>query len=646
MGTTLLPTVGLKPEPLPCLPRFPYLAYPPRADWFGMATWVEPMRRQWLVLRLTGTWLLLAPGMSNDVGAANPDRPLHSVGQVVLGEGWGCAWLQNRFGCWESIPPEARQRGRRDTLPTWRAQLGGTVPGVDRTCSLEGDLLRCWHRPRRGEAAPRPWQGTGSFSKPRVAIPMRAIDKELLPGMVGGTFACVSWDTDLWCAGDNTYGQLGSGDGPTDTARLLNIGGVTNVGFGTWHACVSQQEPQLGENALYCWGRNDAGQLGIKGPDVCRVADGEVPCAKTPQRVPFRLGLHGLMLARNWGPGELRAGDLFTCSHHRAGIVCWGASRDGVFGRADLCPEDLRRSWPTRHGLVPAPSATCSPTPVAIPGSDRFKSNFGIPRHRGPSPDPTEVTTKYAIGPRGICMVSDAGEIWCRGAIPSPRNLVAEQVAVSPGDDASACALTKNGRLYCWGEGYSPAGVPDRPLRIELGELPRPEKTTPTFQSTETRTGQPWGRTCAVPHACGDSRRSLIPCASTAAARTWSEISASGDQFVGQVVSATGPLVVGSTFLGCPDFDPVAGKAITVMPCCHVGGGPIMIAGSDSPLVLSCTDEPFQTYTGGFAGGQSVIATGLLSRATDDHGTTWKLSGDIAVCLKTPVEKGHPRDPR
>jgi hypothetical protein len=398
---------------------------------------------------------------------------------LMVGEGWGCVLVTSaRKATWECW--EAPADGMGASRSAWRVPwLDGRsmVGGPDRLCTVESAEVRCFHPPRRGETA---WRPTGAVPPaPEAgttgAPPDGHLDTSALyEGLVGGTFACPSKANDIWCAGDNSFGQSGPAGVSGQSPRLLRLFVTENVGLGDWHGCAYKDGGSPARSGLFCWGRNDAGQLGFAGPDSCRVDGRDVACARKPTRVPFDLRLHGLAYAPNRGKGDLRGGDLFTCARQPSGILCWGASRDALFGSAAACPADLRRSWPTRGGgSIAAPSATCSPTPAAIAGSDRFKRFFG-PTMGGKPTGPPEVTDNFDIGPRGICMVSKAGDVWCKGAIKTPRQVAVAFVVVSPGENASACAVTKDRRLVCWGEGYSAQKTPDLPVAITLEPLPPP----------------------------------------------------------------------------------------------------------------------------------------------------------------------------
>jgi alpha-tubulin suppressor-like RCC1 family protein len=77
---------------------------------------------------------------------------------------------------------------------------------------------------------------------------------------VGNQHTCAIKDTQLFCWGSNSNGQLGF-DKTTPHAESPQLvpgmeKGVTAVAAGDEHTCA------IKESALYCWGRSDVGQVG------------------------------------------------------------------------------------------------------------------------------------------------------------------------------------------------------------------------------------------------------------------------------------------------------------------------------------------------------------------------------------------------
>ncbi len=588
--------------------------------------------------------------------AASPPGEPPAGGEVLqymVGDGWGCALVgrdrQGAWDCWETAAPGPT--APLASLPAWRAPLpvgGRLVGGPDRICRVVDEEVRCFHPPRRGEPALRPFgppappRATGA--EPSRPPPQTFLDiSALYPGLVGGTFACPSKHNDLWCAGDDSFGQLGDRGAGGAPPSLLKLWITENVGLGTWHGCAWKDGGPPRLQGLFCWGRGDYGQLGVAAPDVCRVDGKDVACARRPIRVPIDFRLPGLGYAPNRGRGDLRGGDLFTCARRGSGpspgIVCWGASRDGLFGAPSLCPAGLAAAWPLRGGgTVAAPAAACSPTPAVIAGSDRFKRFLG-PLSGGKPTRPAEVTDAFDVGPRGICMISEAGELWCKGAIPTPGGLTAQEVVVSPGDQASACALTREGRLFCWGEGYSPATAPDRPVAITF-EPPPPPPVNPNPAPIDTPAGQSaWGESCSVHRPCRVVARTVPTC--PAGARAITPEAAAALPAAGATVSVRGPLRAGgcsTTLVACSELDPVSRKPRTdVRACCNGVSCEIVVGDEGGKIIpldgVGCVGDESRVCCGVVARGQTVIVTGTLvpNKEAPWDGSPYRLD-DARIC--------------
>ena len=135
----------------------------------------------------------------------------------------------------------------------------------------------------------------------------------------------------LYCWGDNQYGQLGDGtttnrSTPTlvaDNGAFVNAD-VQGVIAGDNHTCAITTISSV--KRLFCWGRNNKGQLG----------DGTINNSSVPiaPGAPFATGA---VLSGNWYymPG-LAAGGEHTCASSEATspskVYCWGANESGQLG--------------------------------------------------------------------------------------------------------------------------------------------------------------------------------------------------------------------------------------------------------------------------------------------------------------------------
>jgi hypothetical protein len=334
-----------------------------------------------------------------------------------------------------------------------------------------------------------------------------------------------------------------------------------------------------------------------------------IPCARTPIAGP-RLESQMAVLG---------AGDMFTCAATETGIRCWGATRDGLFGQPGSCPEALKRAWPTLNGPVAAPKASCTMTPVALPGSTEF--------------DPY-----LHVSPRRICY-QRGGKRSCLGAVPQPSDLTIVRATESDGSDASACAIVRN-EVLCWGELYSPPGEPSKPVAVALEPLPPLGD-----MSTVGDEGDPkaWKSKCRIHEPCPPAVSKLPACAGDVDTKPVTEILASTATFASRVVSVRGVLGVGKVapFRDFGLMFPLA-KCSPETACCKAVEAPIVIgvglkasAGQQTLGLrgLSCSGDESRMCCDAPAFGQTVVATGRLERVPPEAGppNTWQLA-DVALC--------------
>jgi cysteine-rich repeat protein len=273
--------------------------------------------------------------------------------------------------------------------------------------------------------------GDGCESDCRVTIGVRTF-------ALGGAHTCVvDYDGQLRCWGDNTYGQLGYASlglpnvGATFTPavfdRTVSIkGAVSQLALGVEHTCALTVD-----GAVYCWGRNDAGQLGYGHTEDLGDEPGEAPIDVGPVQLPTS----ALSVA---------AGSSHTCALLDDGeLHCWGDGSRGQLGIGDGFDGDIGA------GLDPYPRAVDGP-PLETLGM--------APR-----------SVQIGVGAFG-CVTDPADDVYCWGAnecgqlgigsdVDAPAMtgpaLLGQRVMQMAIGQAHACATNELFEVLCWGAGGS-----------------------------------------------------------------------------------------------------------------------------------------------------------------------------------------------
>lgn len=298
--------------------------------------------------------------------------------------------------------------------------------GAFHTCALNrAGRAFCWGFNSNGEI------GDGTRTMRPVPTPVATST----PGFNRGNIAAISAGTDHTCAinaggrafcwGSNLDGQLGDG---TDTDRLVPTPVDTGTpGFGRRNiaAIAAGRDNTCAVNTAgraFCWGGNIAGQIG----------DGTF----LPKALPTPVSLTTPGFNRR-NIAELDVGDSHVCARSTANrAFCWGFGAFGQLGDND----DQDR---------PRPSAIVTSAPGLFPRNV------------------ATVTT----GGDHSCAITTAGALFCWGRnhqgqlgddssedrlVPVPvdtsaRGLGPRNVVAVDGGWWHSCALTGNGRVYCWG---------------------------------------------------------------------------------------------------------------------------------------------------------------------------------------------------
>jgi alpha-tubulin suppressor-like RCC1 family protein len=186
------------------------------------------------------------------------------------------------------------------------------------SCGLRPDgHLDCWGGNAKGELG----VGDQTARDEPTAVHGGLVFKSV---SCGGELTCaVSKDERLYCWGDNFEGQIGLNDAfgspnVLEPAQVSIERGIAQVSVGQGHVCALTNA-----GALYCWGRNTHGQLGL---------------GRAPQqtRVPMQLPGSATYVS-------IAAGQEHTCAVRKdRHLFCWGYTLDGLIGTGETSAEDVR----------------------------------------------------------------------------------------------------------------------------------------------------------------------------------------------------------------------------------------------------------------------------------------------------------------
>lgn len=285
----------------------------------------------------------------------------------LAGSGEAYCWGENRAGVLgvgsrdgEVYPSPAPVRGA--------LRFREVDAGRDHVCAVaETGRAYCWGEGRDGRLGALDVDlvtcRSGGETRPCSLVPAPVAGNLRFRGIsAGGAHTCgVTESLDLYCWGSNEFGQLGIGalGGERTTPRLVSRG-VSRVAAGGDHTCALL--PLGGSTDLFCWGDNRFGQLG-DGTRIIKTFIPAEPVVRGASGVAagFR---HGCLLApaECWGEGDegqlgtgnaldalvpvrvagepdlvsLSAGRAHTCGVGAGGTArCWGRAAEGQVGIAE-----------------------------------------------------------------------------------------------------------------------------------------------------------------------------------------------------------------------------------------------------------------------------------------------------------------------
>lgn len=335
--------------------------------------------------------------------------------------------------------------------------------------------------------------------------------------VTGGEHTCgVAAGGTIFCWGENSSGQLGTGD-VTSTGTPERVGGANRyiaVDGGALHTCGIEATGRL-----FCWGGNSRGQLGNASRinqalpvevatelrfahvstgwfHTCAVAaDGRAWCwGAAGQAQAGGAGsvdvLQPQLVSENLRFASLSAGGFHTCGlDTEGGVHCWGANAYGQLGNGSTTDSEQPSAvigGASYSSISAGYTHTCAVTSRGQPmcwGSADFgelgtggKAVPGLPGSTAPIPvHGGHTAIDIAAGYYTSCLVARDGVPWCWGRGDegqlgtgttwdswTPQYVSAGVVGGARLQFATvtlglthACGATANHVAYCWGHGRS-----------------------------------------------------------------------------------------------------------------------------------------------------------------------------------------------
>lgn len=285
-------------------------------------------------------------------------------------------------------------------------------------CALAKGRTFCWGAGDQGQIG----NGSTADSLTPKAVTTGVLPKQQLQQVsVGSEFACaLSKGGRVFCWGGNANGELGNGTTADSNVPVrVDMGGalkdkrVVSLAAGRFHTCALTTE-----RGIYCWGRNNAGQLGDG-----TLTNSSVPVKVAPGALPPKKAQ------------AIVAGVTHTCALSVKGrIYCWGANSSGQLGDGS-----------TTDSTVPVAANT-----GRLAGEKFANLSAGLAR-----------TCAVTTGNRALCWgTNTSGALGIGSSVVAAGPTLLDTSAlrsserftfVSAGDGFSGCATTTRNRVFCWG---------------------------------------------------------------------------------------------------------------------------------------------------------------------------------------------------
>ena len=371
--------------------------------------------------------------------------------------------------------------------------------GAGFTCAISksDQSVYCWGLNDSGQLG-RPINPSAPTEANKSPMKVMGIPERVVEISAGGTSVCaVTASSNLYCWGGNSDGQLGNdtttASASPETVTAL-IGNTKSVSVGSKTACAVTLT-----GASFCWGNGASGILG----------NGASLNSRTPVQVT---GLSS-------GVSEVSVGHSHACAIHNGAAKCWGSGAHGALGNGlsetstvavnvtNLAYGVTRISagsgytcalkgtaplcWgQNSNGEIGDGTTTNRTTPLALSDSSSVLSDINAGGKTTCGINSSKALLCWGLN--NFWQVGDNSESITSQLLPSFTKALRSDVASVDSSLFSSCAITKYGRMFCWGDnswgqlGNGETDTSRTPYEVNQLDYSLSAPLTPSFSDTPT----------------------------------------------------------------------------------------------------------------------------------------------------------------